>query len=87
VKILTITPSDLKPVDQGKKEVYYYEMPVLITAKSGYHELGGFIAEIETEKRFITIEGLKLEYNKSTPLRHNVNMTLKTYVSVDEDDV
>jgi len=88
VKIIAITPADLKPLAMDKTDVnYYYELPISIIAKSGYHELGEFIGEIEKGKRFMTIEGLKIQDNKSTPRKHNVRMLLNTYVSAGEKEV
>ena len=79
VKILSITPSELVPVEvEGKKEGYYKEMPISITAKSGYHQLGRFVADIETGKRFITISDINIRYDSNTPRMHNVKMGLKT---------
>ncbi|MFH1799009.1 MAG: type 4a pilus biogenesis protein PilO [Candidatus Omnitrophota bacterium] len=82
VKILSITPSDLKPLVKESGSAYYREIPIVITAKSGYHELGYFISDLETSKRFITIAGLRMRYNPKTPRKHDVKMILKTYVSV-----
>lgn len=83
VKILAITPSGLKPLKIEDTGIYYYEMPISITAKSGYHELGRFISEIEQGKRFMTVEGLQIRDNKNTPRKHDVRLVLKAYVSAE----
>ncbi|RKY42967.1 MAG: hypothetical protein DRP85_01175 [Candidatus Makaraimicrobium thalassicum] len=86
VKILSITPSALKTVAEGKKSGgYYREMPIVITAKSGYHELGHFISNLETGERFITIENLRIQHDSRFPRRHSVRIVLKTYVSVEDE--
>jgi type IV pilus assembly protein PilO len=86
VKILSITPSELVPVEvEGRKEGYYKKMPISITAKSGYHQLGRFVSAIETGKRFITISDISIRYDSNTPRMHNVKMGLTTYVSVEEE--
>ena len=83
VKILSITPSELKPLTVGKKSVYYFEMPISISAKSGYHELGRFIREIEQGKRVMTVEKLRIRNNKNTSRIHDVGLVLEAYVSAD----
>jgi type IV pilus assembly protein PilO len=84
VKILSLTPSDLKPVmTDGKENEYYKEMPILVTAKSGYHQLGEFVSDLETGTRFLHIGNLRIQYDSGFPRMHNVRMELSTYVSVD----
>ncbi len=82
VRILSITPSRLRTAE-GSEELrqYYYEMPVKITAKSGYHQLGRFISSLEKGKRIIVIDDLQIWYDKNTPRMHNVIVMVKTYVS------
>ncbi|MFQ5952370.1 MAG: type 4a pilus biogenesis protein PilO [Candidatus Omnitrophota bacterium] len=84
VKILSITPSGLKAVkSEGKEVKYYREMPILITAKSGFHQLGKFTSNLEKGKRFVTISNLRIQHDSAFPRMHNVRMQLKTYVSVE----
>ena len=86
VRILSITPSELKIAQAGKKGGgFYREMPIIITAKSGYHQLGSFIGDLEEGERFITIEGLRIQYDSRFPRRHNISMVLKTYVAVEDE--
>ena len=86
VKILSITPSeDIVPEkgeDEDKSKKHYKELPVVITAKSGYHQLGQFVSILEQGKRFITIQDLRIREDKRTPRSHDIRMVLKTYVSV-----
>ena len=85
IKILGITPSELRTVETGgKSNMYYKEMLIVITAKSGYHQLGQFISNLEHGKRFITIEGLQVQYDRMFPRMHTVKIELKTYVSIDD---
>ena len=81
VKISTINPSQLSPIKTSKDKVYYYELPISVKAKSGYHELASFISEVEGGKRYLDVQGLKLEYNRSTPRRHDIRILIKTYVA------
>jgi len=60
-------------------------MPIMITAKSGYHQLGNFISNLENEKRIINIEDLQIKYDASSPRMHNVVIMMKTYVSIEDE--
>ncbi len=85
VKILSITPYALKTVQTGEKgNVYYREMPIVITANSGYHQLGQFISNLESGERFVTIEEVRIQNNIKYPRMHTIRIVLKTYVSVEE---
>ncbi|MGB2600371.1 MAG: type 4a pilus biogenesis protein PilO [Candidatus Omnitrophota bacterium] len=83
VKILSLTPSSLKTVKVDGKEVEYYrEMPILITAKSGYQQLGKFVSNLEKGERFTNINNLRIQYDSNFPRMHNIRMELGSYVSV-----
>jgi type IV pilus assembly protein PilO len=85
VMISSMTPSELKKAEGGKKGgEYYREMPILITAKSGFHQLGKFISGLEQRGRFITVSNLSIKNDNNFPRMHNIRMELKTYVSVEE---
>ena len=85
VKILSVTPHEMTGVDKrGKEKQYYCEMPVIVTAKSGYHQLGEFINDIEKGKRFMTVEDLRITYDPAVPRGHNIKLVLETYVSVED---
>lgn len=85
VKILSVTPYELSEKVPEQAGQYYGAMPIVITAKSGYHQLGHFIDELEGGGRFITVEDVKIEYDSNFPRRHNVQMVLKTYVSYEDE--
>ena len=81
VKILSITPSGLKDAKDAGGKGHYKEMSINITAESGYHQLGQFISNLESGSRFISIEDLRIQNNENSPRKHDVKLTLKTYVS------
>ena len=85
VKILSITPMETKKTEEGDNP-YYSVMLVKITAKSGYHQLGGFVSSLENGKRFIEIEDIIIKNDEGFPRRHDVEMVLKTYVSVENEE-
>lgn len=87
VNIQSITPQAMVDIEvRSTKDVYYREMPLLLTAKSGYHQLGEFLGNLEGASRFITIETLRIQYDTKTPRAHNIRMVLKTYVSVGDEN-
>jgi len=80
VKILSITPAE--PKDSGKSGAYYKEVPIEITAETGYHELASFIGDLEGSERFVTIEDLLIKSDVKNPRTHDITIKLKTYVYV-----
>jgi len=86
VEILGITPSALAQTESGgEKKKYYQQMEIVITAKSGYHQLGHFISNLEGGERFVNIEALKIKEDKKAPREHNVKIVLRTYVAVENE--
>jgi type IV pilus assembly protein PilO len=85
VKILSITPTELS-VDTAVpgSEMYYKKMPIRITAKSGYHQIGAFITELEKGKRLIIIDDLSIKGDSKNAWMHDMRIGLNAYVSVEE---
>lgn len=78
VKILGITPLPTKQ-ESGLPEQIYQDIPILINAKSGYHELGKFISDLENSDRFMKVVDIKVIANRSTPKKHDVELLVLTY--------
>lgn len=77
VKISGITPSVIK---KGKGEdAVYREVPIQVSAQSGYHELGSFINNLENDTRYMQISGLKIQANHANPKRHNIDFVIYAY--------
>lgn len=85
VQILSVTPHGFVRDGADGKEGYYSEMPIVITAKSGYHQLGSFISSLEQGERFVTVEDVEIQYDSQSPRRSNIKMVLKTYVAVENE--
>lgn len=79
VKIIGITPLPPKGQAQSSEQIYQ-EKPILITAKSGYHELGKFLSKLENSNRFMKVVDIKIKTNSATPKRHDVELLVLTYV-------
>ncbi|MFA5146053.1 MAG: type 4a pilus biogenesis protein PilO [Candidatus Omnitrophota bacterium] len=85
VKILGITPLSASLKDQqAQKDKIYNEIPILISAKSGYHELGVFLSDLENADRFMKVVDIEIKANKVTPKRHDVELIVCTYTLVGE---
>lgn len=76
VKIIGITPT----VIEGEKGTIYQELPILISARSGYHELGRFLSSLENSERFIKVADISIRANSINPKKHDVELLLMTYI-------
>ncbi|MFA6141792.1 MAG: type 4a pilus biogenesis protein PilO [Candidatus Omnitrophota bacterium] len=79
VKIVGIMPVPVKE-SKVKDEQIYQEIPILISAKSGYHELGSFLANLENSDRFMKVVDIGIKSNKLTPKKHDVELLVLTYI-------
>jgi len=82
VKILGITPLDSSLIRQkrgSEKSKIYEEVPILITAQSGYHELGAFTSKLESDERFLQISNLKIQANRSDSKRHSIEFVVYAF--------
>ena len=77
VKILGITPMASK--QEAQPAEIYQEIPILINAKSGYHELGKFLSDLENAGRFMKVADIKIKENKVSPKKHDVELLVLTY--------
>ena len=78
VKIVGIVPIVGKE-DKGKASQIYKEIPILINAKSGYHELGKFLASMENADRFMKVSDLQIKSSAQSPRKHDVEIMVLTY--------
>lgn len=81
VRIVAITPVSGKEAE-GEKGRVYQEMPIQISARSGYHELGRFLANLESSPRFMKVVDIEIRGNKTAPKKHDIDLMLTTYVLV-----
>jgi len=81
VRIESIMPI-VKKDDKNSSSQVYQEIPILITGKSGYHELGNFVSKLEGGERFMKIVDINIKAGKLTPKRHDVEILVLTYILV-----
>ena len=82
VKILTITPHDTgRKARRGmdEEESVYQEIPIAITAQSGYHELGSFIDRLESGQRYMQVSHVKINPGQADSEKHKVEFVVYAY--------
>jgi len=79
VKIASITPLKASETRTAQLGGFYLEIPVLISARSGYHELGSFINKIESSGFFMKIADIEIKSNEQMPKRHDCELLILTY--------
>jgi type IV pilus assembly protein PilO len=83
VKIVSITPQDAgRKTRKGtsKKESVYQEIPIAITAESGYHELGSFINELEKDERYMQVSNIRIDPKADDETKHKVEFIVYAYI-------
>jgi type IV pilus assembly protein PilO len=81
VRIESIMPVAKKEEKLSPGQVYQ-EIPILITARSGYHELGSFVSKLENAERFMKIVDINIRTNKLAPKKHDVEILVLTFILV-----
>ncbi|MBL7070660.1 MAG: type 4a pilus biogenesis protein PilO [Candidatus Omnitrophica bacterium] len=81
VKITEIIPvkEELDEADMNSSDIYSQQR-ILIKALCGYHQLGTFIAALESGKRFMEVSDIEIAANPLNPKRHNVQLVVKTFI-------
>ena len=85
VKLISVTPLEADETDKTSGKIYYRSIPITVTAKAGYHQLGHFVNDLEQGGRFITIQDIKITNDPRTPRLHKIKLVIKAYVSVDDE--
>lgn len=75
--------SKLSPSAEGLGK-FYSEIPILINANCGYHQLGTFINRLENAGRFMKITDIQIEGNASSPKSHDVKLLVSIFVLTGE---
>ncbi len=69
---------------QQKKDSLYTVIPIVITAKCSYHQLGSFINKLENSERLIKVDDISIDGDKLNPRSENVKISISTYVLTKE---
>ena len=79
-KILPVKNPDASSEEEGAGLKIYSEEAIVINAQCGYHQLGAFVAELESAERFMEISDIKIEAGRVNPKRHNVQLIVKAFI-------
>lgn len=77
MRIAGIVPMDPK---ESKSRRIYQEIPIAISAKAGFHELGRFMASVENSDRFMKVVDIQIRYNRANPKKQDIELMTATYV-------
>lgn len=86
IKIMQIKPirldaeKDKIQVTVSGGDPQFYAMPLTLQLRCGYHNLGEFLGDLESNP-LIEAASLKIRYDDSSPRYHNVDLKLKAYVT------
>lgn len=81
LKIDQLMPlKDQKVLLAKQKDVEYYALPILVQARSPFHDLGRWLAQLEEEKIFYGIGSLSITANPKDTMRHQVQVTIKAAI-------
>ncbi len=79
---LTIKSIDLQ---KEKAQEFYVELPISISAKGSYHDLGAFISGMAGLPRIVTLHDFQISAIKDNPNSLDMKIIAKTYRYKDED--
>jgi Tfp pilus assembly protein PilO len=75
VKITSLKPLDMP---RGKAEKDYSSLPIQMSGLAGTHELGNFLARLETGKTFFRVRDMKISANPSNERKHLVELSVES---------
>ena len=79
MRIISIEPVEEKEGASQKSQAYK-PIPIKISAKAGYHELGRFFSTLENSGRFMKIADIRVKSSASSPKKHDVELLVLTYI-------
>ena len=84
IKIIGIKELDTIKGEMQEGEQAYSGVPIEIDMKSGYHQLGKFISEIESSDRLMKIDDLEIKSTSENLTEHDVKLIISSFVLVQE---
>ena len=79
MKIVSIVPVVGKE-SKAQRGQAYQAIPIMMSVRAGYHELGKFFSTIEDSGRFIKIADIRIKTNAASPKKHDVELLVLTYI-------
>lgn len=81
IKIEQLMPlKDQKVLLAKQKDVEYYALPILIQARSAYHDLGRCLEQLEQERIFYGLGNMSVVANPKDTMRHQIQFTIKAVI-------
>lgn len=65
----------------------YYLLPVVVDAKSGYHDFGRFLNELEGKGALMEIDQMMISSNRENPRMHRIRLAIQTVIFETVDEV
>ena len=86
VKIDQLMPlKDQQEVLAKNASIKYSSLPILIQSRSAYHDLGRFLAQLESDKTFYNMSSFSIMANPKETSHHTVQLTVKSVISEKND--
>jgi len=77
VDIVSVTPAKTIP---GAVPDLFHEVPIEMSGRGGYHQIGQFVNKLEMLDKFIKIQNIEISAEKAAPRRHLFKVLLSTYI-------
>ena len=79
IKIVSVNPLVKEKIPLPGGEEFIFQVPIRISLKCGYHQLGIFINKIENSTRFMKIADLKINAVSRDIWAHDVELVITSY--------
>jgi type IV pilus assembly protein PilO len=79
MKIVSIVPVEDRE-NKALRGQAYKAIPIMMTVRAGYHELGKFFSTLEDSERFMKIADIRIKSTATNPKKHDVELLVLTYI-------
>lgn len=79
IKIVSVNPLAKEEISLPGGEEFIFQVPIRISLKCGYHQLGIFINKIENSPRFMKIADLKINAVSRDIWAHDIELVITSY--------
>jgi type IV pilus assembly protein PilO len=79
MKIVSIVPVEDRE-NKARQGQAYQAIPIMMSVRAGYHELGKFFSTLEDSERFIKIADIHIKSTAANPKKHDVELLVLTYI-------
>ncbi|MBU4305527.1 MAG: type 4a pilus biogenesis protein PilO [Candidatus Omnitrophica bacterium] len=81
VTFVSIEPQEVMNISIGEMESArnYLEIPIQLRLKAGFHECACFINNIENFQRFMKVDNIQINADKSLSAKHDISLTVTAF--------